>query len=289
MAKSHGWHLEGISIRELIPPEGSLDPDEQNTMFHPSEVELASTTQLILSDVERLKPARVVFDSLSELRLLAGTALRYRRQILAPQAVFRDPRLHRGPPRRHDGDRPRSPDAEHRARRRAAGTTAARFWGGAAPAADCQIPRRQVSWRLSRLRDSTRRAPGVPATGRRRTPAAHHPREAAQRYRRARCAARRGHRRRDQHAHRWRRRNRQIDTGGPIRRRRGVSRPTRGALHLRREPRHADDSLPRVGRRVARARRSRSCHAPAGRSRRAHTGRVRSSRSEPASRRKMRR
>ena len=65
-----------------------LDPDEQNTMFHPSEMELASTTQLILEDVERLKPTRVVFDSLSELRLLAGSALRYRRQILALKQFF---------------------------------------------------------------------------------------------------------------------------------------------------------------------------------------------------------
>jgi circadian clock protein KaiC len=88
VAKSHGWKLEGIEIRELIPPEDALDLDEQNTMFHPSEVELASTTQLILADVERLKPARVVFDSLSELRLLAGTALRYRRQILALKQFF---------------------------------------------------------------------------------------------------------------------------------------------------------------------------------------------------------
>ena len=88
VAESHGWNLEGVRIRELIPPEGTLDPDEQNTMFHPSEVELASTTQLILADVERLKPARVVFDSLSELRLLAGTALRYRRQILALKQFF---------------------------------------------------------------------------------------------------------------------------------------------------------------------------------------------------------
>ena len=88
VARSHGWDLEGVKIRELIPAEGSLDPDEQNTMFHPSEVELASTTQLILSDVEELKPTRIVFDSLSELRLLAGTALRYRRQILALKQFF---------------------------------------------------------------------------------------------------------------------------------------------------------------------------------------------------------
>ncbi len=57
-------------------------------MFHPSEIELASTTKRILEDVERLKPTRVVFDSLSELRLLAGTALRYRRQILALKQFF---------------------------------------------------------------------------------------------------------------------------------------------------------------------------------------------------------
>ena len=88
VAESHGWTLDGIEIRELAPTEGVLDPDEQNTMFHPSETELASTTQLILDDVERLRPSRVVFDSLSELRLLAGSALRYRRQILALKQFF---------------------------------------------------------------------------------------------------------------------------------------------------------------------------------------------------------
>lgn len=88
VAESHGWPLDGIAIRELTPSEGALDLDEQNTMFHPSEIELASTTRRILEDVERLKPTRVVFDSLSELRLLAGTALRYRRQILALKQFF---------------------------------------------------------------------------------------------------------------------------------------------------------------------------------------------------------
>ncbi|RPJ79712.1 MAG: hypothetical protein EHM13_13130, partial [Acidobacteria bacterium] len=87
-AASHGWSLEGIDIRELAPTESALDPDEQVTMFHPSEIELASTTKLILADVERLKPACLVFDSLSELRLLAGTPLRYRRQILAMKQFF---------------------------------------------------------------------------------------------------------------------------------------------------------------------------------------------------------
>jgi KaiC/GvpD/RAD55 family RecA-like ATPase len=88
VAQSHGWTLDGIEIRELTPPEGALDIDEQNTMFHPSEIELASTTKRILDDVERLKPTCIIFDSLSELRLLAGTALRYRRQILALKQFF---------------------------------------------------------------------------------------------------------------------------------------------------------------------------------------------------------
>jgi circadian clock protein KaiC len=89
MAKSHGWTLDGVTIRELVPPEEALQPAEQYTMFHPAEVELSETTRTILSDVERLKPTRVAFDSLSELRLLAGDALRYRRQLLALKQFFR--------------------------------------------------------------------------------------------------------------------------------------------------------------------------------------------------------
>jgi circadian clock protein KaiC len=88
VARSHGWNLDGISIRELLPQEGALESDEQYTMYHPSEVELASTTKSILDDVEKLKPTRVVFDSLSELRLVAGNPLRYRRQILALKQYF---------------------------------------------------------------------------------------------------------------------------------------------------------------------------------------------------------
>src|SRR5687768_3676466 len=80
VAESHGWDLDGIEIRELTPAEETLDPDEQNTMFHPSEIELPATTKAILDDVVRLRPTRVVFDSLSELRLLPGSALRYRRR-----------------------------------------------------------------------------------------------------------------------------------------------------------------------------------------------------------------
>jgi circadian clock protein KaiC len=82
-ADSHGWSLEGARIREIIPSEESLRPEAQHTVFHPSEVELAETTAVILDEAERARPTRVVFDSLSELRLLAGSPLRHRRQILA--------------------------------------------------------------------------------------------------------------------------------------------------------------------------------------------------------------
>ena len=88
VAASHGWSLDGIEIFELMPDEDALRPDAQYTVFHPSEVELTSTTQAIFEIVERVKPVRVVFDSLSELRLLARDSLRYRRQILGFKHFF---------------------------------------------------------------------------------------------------------------------------------------------------------------------------------------------------------
>jgi circadian clock protein KaiC len=88
VAASHGWSLDGVTIRQIIPSAESLREDEQYTMFHPSEIELGETTRAILEDVEQIRPVRAVFDSLSELRLLAGSALRYRRQILALKQFF---------------------------------------------------------------------------------------------------------------------------------------------------------------------------------------------------------
>ena len=88
VATSHGWSLDGVTIRELTANESALEPDEQYTVFHPSEVELTETTKRLLADVETVAPTRIVFDSLSEFRLLAGNALRYRRQILALKQFF---------------------------------------------------------------------------------------------------------------------------------------------------------------------------------------------------------
>ena len=88
VARSHGLSLDGVEIFELIAEERDLDPDSQYTMFQPSEVELNVTTRRILDEIERLKPARVVIDSLSEIKLLAQSALRFRRQVLALKQFF---------------------------------------------------------------------------------------------------------------------------------------------------------------------------------------------------------
>jgi len=87
-AASHGWSLEGIELVEVVASEESLKPDARYTMFHPSEVELGETLKSVLKHAERTKPVRLVFDSLSELRLLAQSPLRYRRQILALKQFF---------------------------------------------------------------------------------------------------------------------------------------------------------------------------------------------------------
>jgi circadian clock protein KaiC len=88
VARSHGWSIAGINVLELVAPESELEPDNQHAMFQPSEVELGVTTKAILAEVERTKPRRVVIDSLSEMRLLAQSPLRYRRQILALKQYF---------------------------------------------------------------------------------------------------------------------------------------------------------------------------------------------------------
>lgn len=88
VAKRHGWTLDDISIFELVPPEAALDPEKELTLFHPAELELSETAKLIFDRVTEVEPTRVVFDSLSELRLLAQNSLRYRRQILALKHFF---------------------------------------------------------------------------------------------------------------------------------------------------------------------------------------------------------
>nr|WP_036502398.1 ATPase domain-containing protein [Novosphingobium sp. AP12] len=87
-ARSHDWDLTGIDLFELVPPESLLDEDQQQSLLYSSDLELGETTRRIFEAFDRVKPDRVVLDSLSEIRLLAQSSLRYRRQILALKHFF---------------------------------------------------------------------------------------------------------------------------------------------------------------------------------------------------------
>ena len=88
-AASHGWSLDNrVEVFELLPPESLLDSEQQQSLLYSSDLELGETTKQIFEAVERAQPDRVVLDSLSEIRLLAQSSLRYRRQVLAIKHYF---------------------------------------------------------------------------------------------------------------------------------------------------------------------------------------------------------
>jgi circadian clock protein KaiC len=88
-ARSHGWDIGPlIEVFELVPPDSVLDPAQQQSLLYSSDLELGETVKRIFETIERVKPKRVVLDSLSEIRLLAQSSLRYRRQILALKHYF---------------------------------------------------------------------------------------------------------------------------------------------------------------------------------------------------------
>lgn len=88
VAESHGWSLEGVHLFELSAADAVLGGAQEQTILHPWESELGDTIELIQARVDELKPSRLVFDSLSEMRLLAQDPLRYRRQVLALKHFF---------------------------------------------------------------------------------------------------------------------------------------------------------------------------------------------------------
>lgn len=90
VAHSHGWNLDALQLFELSAIQDVLREETDHTFFHPSEIELNRTTEALLDTIRRVNPQRVVFDSLSELRLLAENSLRYRRQILQFKQFFSD-------------------------------------------------------------------------------------------------------------------------------------------------------------------------------------------------------
>ncbi len=88
VARSHGWSLDGLEIFDLSAVTEKVVSEAQSTLFHPSEVELTKFVETLLAEVKRLQPARIVFDSLSEMRLLAQSPMRYRRQLLSLKQFF---------------------------------------------------------------------------------------------------------------------------------------------------------------------------------------------------------
>ncbi|UZK69353.1 AAA family ATPase [Sphingomonas sp. S1-29] len=88
VAGTHGWDVSAIEIFELVPPELSLDPEREQSIVYSSDLELGETVRMVMAEVERVKPTRLVFDSLSEIRMLAQGGLRFRRQVLAMKHYF---------------------------------------------------------------------------------------------------------------------------------------------------------------------------------------------------------
>ena len=88
VARSHQWDISKLDMLELGSIEEQLKPESQNTIFYPSEVEMNQTMNVLYSEIERIKPQRIVFDSISEMRMLAESSLRYRRQMLALKQFF---------------------------------------------------------------------------------------------------------------------------------------------------------------------------------------------------------
>jgi circadian clock protein KaiC len=167
VAASHGWSLDAIELCELVTDK-RFEPESEQSILHPSEVELGETVQSIIARVRELKPRRVVFDNLSELRLLAQSPLRFRRQILALKHFFSgrectvlllddltsDPGDFQLRSIAHGRDLARAAHARLRSRK----TTAP----------GRQDARRQVSRRLSRRRAANRRLEGLSAPRRHR-------------------------------------------------------------------------------------------------------------------------
>jgi circadian clock protein KaiC len=87
-ARSHGWALDGVDILNLVVSQEVLKSEEKYSFFAPADVEFNDTTRAIVAAVERIKPARVVFDPFSDIRHLVRDTLRYRRQVLALRDFF---------------------------------------------------------------------------------------------------------------------------------------------------------------------------------------------------------
>src|SRR5689334_12273734 len=86
--RSHGWSLQDLEVRDLTRSGANLEADSHVSVFHPADTELSDITKTVLDEMRRVNPKHVVFDGLSELRLLAGEPLRYRRTLLSLKEMF---------------------------------------------------------------------------------------------------------------------------------------------------------------------------------------------------------
>lgn len=85
---AHAWDVDRITIADLTRNDFNQPRESDYLVFQPTEVELGETTRQILAQIDRTDARRVVFDGMSELRLLAAEPLRYRRQLLALKHYF---------------------------------------------------------------------------------------------------------------------------------------------------------------------------------------------------------
>ena len=166
VAASHGWDVGQFTIIELLSDEG-LDPRYEQTVLHPAEVELGETVRDVIEKVDELKPARLVFDSLSELRLLSQNPLRYRRQILALKRYFATRACTVLLLDDNTCGARRRATAQHRARRDQSGQPRARLRRRTPPLANREDARHQVPRGIPRHDARYRRHQGLSASGRR--------------------------------------------------------------------------------------------------------------------------
>ena len=180
-ARAHGWDLAGIDIFELVPPETFLDEDQQQSLLYSSDLELGETIKRIFEAFERMKPDAVVFDSLSEIRLLAQSSLRYRRQILALKHFFATRKC---TVLMLDDSTAEPSDKTSTASRTASSASSKCAANTARERRRLRVvknPRTAIPRRLPRLHDRYRRGHGVSATGRGRTSAGESTRASADR------------------------------------------------------------------------------------------------------------
>ena len=168
-ARSHGWDPRNLPIAEFIPAEASLSPDQQYTVFHPSEVELADTIQKLTQIIDDVQPDRLVIDSLSELRLLAADPMRYRRQLLALKHFFvgRDTTVLLLDDRTAEGSDMQLQSIAHGVLRLE--KIAPFLWSDPAPDRNYQVARQRLPRGISRLHHRARRPDGLSAPDCQRT------------------------------------------------------------------------------------------------------------------------